>query len=390
MSAGEEAAREVRRAAADGSDGTLHLSGLRLRQLPALDQHQCCRITRLDLSSNRIEVLSPSVRLLSGLRELWLAHNPLRGLPDELGECRALELLDVSHTLVQTLPVSLGRLRVLDWRDTPLAAREGADQGAYTLGLRGAHARGRLRGELETTLKVGHFAQDLLRPRLDEEVAALVGRVSEELPDPRDFAMFCRQAARLLPARLRDVSADTPGEVRRKLAALQTEAAKQRLSADVDMRVRCVYYDRVERSRCAEIVRGVCAAAPSLEDLRFFVAHAARLLPSDPALAEGALVWANALALQSQLCAQRAGAVASIAAAIGAVFPEQEPCAVRALAEGVCAALQRGRFPSKGELARAAFLAAEARELLPPHVDFAAVSARAVAERATQLFKART
>ena len=106
--------------------GILSLSFCCLHSFPAqiLGNDSVLKLKRLDLSHNNISELPPSISVLTGLKELWLQHNPIKQFPLGVQFIPKLELIDISHTFIEELPTELANLTNLyevDWRCTPLA-----------------------------------------------------------------------------------------------------------------------------------------------------------------------------------------------------------------------------------------------------------------------------
>jgi len=108
-----------------------------------------------------------------------------------------------------------------------------------------------------------------------------------------------RNAARLFPASIADFRVEA---VRARQAALVRDNRRKQLSADLELRLRAVYYDRIDISRVEPLVNGITAAMPSLDDMQFLLAHIRELLPERPEEVAGPAVWA---ALQVRACHRR-------------------------------------------------------------------------------------
>ncbi|KAL4634909.1 hypothetical protein GN956_G13946 [Arapaima gigas] len=70
-------------------------------------------LTKLILSSNKLQVLSEEVRLLSALTALDVHDNQLTSLPKSIGELQNLQKLNLSHNKLRELPEELWELRNL-------------------------------------------------------------------------------------------------------------------------------------------------------------------------------------------------------------------------------------------------------------------------------------
>ena len=100
------------------SNNTNWLSAAPLNQWHGVRTDANGRVTRLDLSTNRLSGSLPSsLGNLTNLEVLWLYDNQLSGsLPSSLGNLTNLEVLDLSsNQLSGSIPSELGRLTKLEW-----------------------------------------------------------------------------------------------------------------------------------------------------------------------------------------------------------------------------------------------------------------------------------
>lgn len=94
----------------------LVLCGLDLDEIPgsifSCPFQNCLEV--LDLSNNKLLVLSPTVHKLEHLRELILFGNELKTLPHEIGFLRELAILDLSRNKLESLPRSINNIKKLE------------------------------------------------------------------------------------------------------------------------------------------------------------------------------------------------------------------------------------------------------------------------------------
>jgi len=91
----------------------LDLASIGLVKVPASVFAQT-DIERLDLSDNGLEGSLPSeIGNLKALKVLNLRHNYFTGLPAEVGQLTELQILDLSHKRLTSLPHELGNLQKL-------------------------------------------------------------------------------------------------------------------------------------------------------------------------------------------------------------------------------------------------------------------------------------
>jgi len=163
----------------------MNLSFCCLKAFPAqiLVNESVLKLKRLDLSHNSISEIPASISMLTGLKELWLQHNPLKVFPVGVQQIVKLELIDISHTLIEELPTELANLTQLyevDWRFTPLAenlAKSGVETNdvlklrKYLVCL---DTRKQLEMQLHEYLEGEHYIQDADKKGISTLVQMLV------------------------------------------------------------------------------------------------------------------------------------------------------------------------------------------------------------------------
>lgn len=337
-------------------------------------------VLRLDLSHNHIKEI-PALSSLTNLRELWLQHNPLQALPPDLHLLKSLEVIDVRDTLVDDVPKELALLKQLyevDWRNTPLAAsileKHGIQPNDF-VSLRelliDQNTRKQLEEELFEFLQSDHFLQDAgTTPDLDLRIAYLVQEVSAAFDDLLYFKQYVRRAGKFLPEKIVAVEKGiTVPSSLELFYEFKRETDRKRMAADVEIKLRGMYFDRIERATVTALLDSIYEYVDTLEDIQFLVQYATQVLPANVEEASGAAIWDNILALQTDLTYKRNASVASLAKALGQLYPEQKPELVQEKAAQVALAFQVERFATKKELEKMSQLTAECVKVFPP--DFA-------------------
>ena len=358
--------------------GVLPLSHLGLTQVPpaALGLRG---LLRLDLGHNRLRALPP-LGALAALRELFLNDNPLAALPGEAREgCLALRCLDVRRTRLRALPPALSRLPALldvATAGAPLeaeaaaAGRAGGTPALLAL-LRRRDEREGLLAALRKTL-----ALSVWKEAADSEggralLDALVAQCAAEFPGNAELKSINSNAVRLFATPLPEASA---GAARARFEALRDDNERKALGAELELAMRALYFDAADPRLVARLRAELVGALPTLDDMRFLLAHARALLPGAAALIVPEQLPARIGALRARLGAEREAALAALAKALGAHYGEREPRDVEALARA-CASL----LPRSEDLRS---LGADVGELFP--AEFASASAR----RAVRAFRA--
>lgn len=337
-------------------------------------------IIRLDLSNNCIKNI-PALTCLANLKELWLQHNPLETLPPDIHMIKSLELIDIRDTLIDDVPKELALLKQLysiDWRGTPLAKvllEKYSIQINDFVSLRelliDENTRKQLEIELFEFLQGDHFLQDAgTTPNLDSLISALVKEISAAFDDLLFLKQYVRRAGKFLPEKIAMIE---PGVSVAKSLELfyefKRDTDRKRLAADVEIKLRGMYFDRIERSTVTEVLDSIYEYVNSLEDIQFLIQYATQVLPQNVEEASGALIWDNILQLQTDLTNKRKASVASLAKAMGQLYPEQKPELIKEKAELVAKSFQIERFATKKELEKMSQLTAECAKVFPP--DFA-------------------
>ena len=111
------AAQRIRGFLNNTSQSSLDLSNLSLSTLPSIFNSDpfVTRLTKLDVSLNRLEALPEAIGELRALQRLDVGFNQLTALPEAIGRLQALQRLDVFNNQLRALPEAIGELRALQW-----------------------------------------------------------------------------------------------------------------------------------------------------------------------------------------------------------------------------------------------------------------------------------
>jgi hypothetical protein len=326
------------------SSGALHISNLGLTSVPRAIFDALPLLRRLDLSHNELTSLPAEIGKLRNLEQLWLNDNPLSSLPSELETLVALRVLDVRDTPLTTLPSALGKLPLIEVglsRTRLDAELQGAYAAGGTLKLLSVLNAREERRELESTLRDA-LAVDVYAESADTElgrarVEEVVADVADEFADNDEFRTVVRNAGRLFHSPLPDVSAR---EVRERYTELVRDNLRKALAADVELKIRALYYDRVDVRKVGGLVEDIMRHLPSLEDAAFLLTHAGKLFPPEARDISGERMYSELLALRASLAAERAGALSALVRALTDIYPDREPAHVESLALAVSGSLK--------------------------------------------------
>lgn len=282
----------------------------------------------------------------------------------------------LQETEITKLPCELARVPGLfevNLDATPLLkpALAVAYERGGTLGvlehLRQRDERKLLRAALVETLQYEVYREEGASPEGRAVIAGVAKAVMAALGDEEgSVRMVTRNAARLFPPTLAGFS---PGDVLGRLTALQQDNMRKQLGADLELRLRALYYDHIDPAAVEGIVTDVCGALPSLADTLFLLRHAKELLPREASEIRGARVLSDMRALQARLAEELAAARAALAAALLTLYPDHEEGEVAPLVADLVARLE-------SHTASIRALAADAAECFP--AELAAVRPRAV------------
>jgi Leucine-rich repeat (LRR) protein len=296
--------------------GMLYLSHAALPSFPvAILNPSLERLFRLDLSFNNIQVIPKDIVTLCNLKELWLHNNPISEIPSCIGGCPKLEVIDIRHTLVKSLPPNIALLKKLvelDWKNTPLEETmmleykvAAGDVSGLKAVYHDIYGRDAQKEQLKEFFAGVHFLQESDKPNITSLISNLVEDLSELFPNLDDFMLFVRRANTLIPNQIAQINPDRLLQAREEFLIMKDATKRKRLSADVEIKLRNIYFDRVERSAVEEINNSIYEHVLSLEDIQFFVQYASKVLPTNPDNAKGELIWNNIVELQSELISKR-------------------------------------------------------------------------------------
>ena len=379
---------------------TLHMSMLSLTAVPS-EVWNIAGLVRLDLGHNELPRLPPSVAQLSGLEQLWLNHNPLDDLPAEIELCKKLKVLDLRHTRLRRVPRELGRLKHLieiELTDTPLG--ESLHLTPTSVKVEGA-ASGVAKevplyaGPLDTEQLMQHLAvkdkRDTLQAEMLEKVCAgiyrevadsaegrqvipkLVVAVCAEFEDLDELRNVVRNCDRLYPTELRFArnARRAAAQLREKFVELRRHNDKKRLSAELELKMRAIYYDRIEPEHVEGYIKSIYELDEpderelELEDIQFLIKNAPRLMPEHAEEITGKRVRSAVWELQARLTEERRACVQDLFTALTTLYADREPHLVQELAEATAKLFERDRFATKREIEELKKLAADASALFP-------------------------
>jgi hypothetical protein len=354
-------------------------------------------LRRLDVSFNYIEVLPKEIGLLTNLRTLLVGSNPITCLPEEIASLTKIEEMDIRNTRIAEVPLVVSVLKELfdlDWRDTPMAADfkkrynlEPCDLHGLKHLLKKKHERETIEQEFTTFLENVKFVKDgaEIGAPFKDMVAAIVRTCSDMFEDNDQFRTFFRRQDNFLPKMFHQYNKRSLAKAKEEFIAFQRETQRKCLAGDLEIKLRQIYFDRIERSTVANMISSIYKHVELLEDVQFLIKYATTVLPPSPSDDGGETVWNNILDLQNELTTKRQNAINSVTSAMMQLYPEQEEPVLKERARDVCRVYQVERFATKKEINSLSQLAADAPKIFPP--DFLSVDPQTVAVTMKNLYK---
>ena len=359
----------------------LHLNGLALRTIPS-PVFDLTVLLRLDLGFNKLLSLSSEIGRLTHLEQLWLNDNYyLASLPTQLESCKKLKVLDIRRTAVRELPREIGRLKNLveiDLEGTPLGESSGRtvlDTDGVIEELARVDRRENLRLEMLEKVCAGVYREVADSPEGQILIPAFVQAVVDAFSDDLDqLRNVVRNCDRLFPGDLNQARnpARAAKLLKDRFIALVRDTAKVKMSAELELKMRALYYDKIEPESVEGHIRGIyngdwAVERPlELEDIEFLIKNAPRLFPPNPEDITGPGIRKAVWDLQDTLIAERKDVVDKLFTSLSnSLYPDREPAEVRDLAAKVGRLFEVGRFATKKELEEMKKLAADASQHFP-------------------------
>lgn len=276
-------------------------------------------ILRIDLSYNHLYYIpQDAFQIFPNLRELWLHGNQqLKELPN-VSSLMKLEVLDISFTQIESLPSYLSQLSHLieiNWMATPLEENlyrmfqiECNDFHSLIRHLTAIYDRSILETKLSDTITEFYLVKGLGSdgPNLNQVIDELIYNSKQLFSNSQDFNTFVRRVTTYLPDDMNQINENYLKNVKSKITEFQRETLKQRLSAELDIRLRNFYYDRLEIENVKLILKSIYDNIILLEDIEFVIKYSSQVFPSNVEDAmNGELILKNMMHLQQELTLKR-------------------------------------------------------------------------------------
>lgn len=344
------------------------------RELLVVNTELSTSLLRLDLSFNLLEVVPEAISFLAALQVLYLNHNPrLTQLPGSLNKCIKLQVLDVSCTALNALPCEYGRLerlKVLDIGATPLETRwlkkkhlaktlnddetnnnEATVLAAQVSGppatqcqqilkkLRRKDERSQLKRQLFEKLHDQVYRIERVDTLAANAVHTMLQRALKLFPLAEELRSLIRNAERLFPSVFTVPSMEKLDALKLRSAyeTLRDENERKKRAADLEIKIRNLYFDRIDPTRVEKMVASIYEHVRALADVKFLLKHATQLFPQDARDVDGREIHDKLVALQQEIACERTAAVHKLLVAVKGVYSDTEPDQVQLLVTKVAA-----------------------------------------------------
>ena len=195
-----------------------------------------------------------------------------------------------------------------------------------------------------------NLSQEADTPGMSDLIADLVYTLSDMYTVLDEFILFVRRADSLLPDKMVECTPRRLQKVKENFEQMQRDTLRQRLSADVEIKLRAIYYDRADRSQIDEMLSSIYKSVQSLEDIRHLVKYAKDIMMADPQDVTGSNVWKSMLLHQKELVEKRDACIGTLANSMAAQYPEQKPVDIHQKAAEVAQVFARTRFATEKEV----------------------------------------
>ena len=126
-----------------------------------------------------------------------------------------------------------------------------------------------------------------------------------------------------------------PKKIRATFVQLRRENEKKKLRADLELKLRAIYFDKIKVELVEGIVHDVYEHVTTLEDIKFLLKHAKTLFPRRSSDIDAAQVKQDLVALQEKLAAERAAALKGLSQALRSLYSSVDTIHVVKLLDSV-------------------------------------------------------
>jgi len=170
------------------------------------------------------------------------------------------------------------------------------------------------------------------------QIMALIKDINKEFQELDVFADVVRNCDRLLPDRID--CADVK-RMRKQFDSLKRQNERKKLAAKLELRLRALYFDRINPTHVEGIVQSLYAEILELADVHFLIKFAPQIFPERVELIDAKQVFHDLKALQTRLAQEREEAVHGVFKAMMNLYSHVEPPLVQDAANKVCSPFKK-------------------------------------------------
>lgn len=153
-----------------------------------------------------------------------------------------------------------------------------------------------------------------------------------------ELKSIIRNAERLFPE---DVDTADAVEIRRTFTTLRRDNQKKKLAAEVELKLRAIYFNVIRPERVEGIVKSIYEEVTTLNDIKFLLFYATQLFPPTPGELTAKGLKQAILDLRRKFREEREAAIKGIESSLKTLYTDQEPEKIRRLANDVAALFKR-------------------------------------------------
>lgn len=103
----------------------------------------------------------------------------------------------------------------------------------------------------------------------------------------------------------------------------------KKLAAELELKLRNIYFDRIDPQKVEGIVTGIYSVIHDLDDIKFLIKHAKVLFPDNSEDVVPATLRDDLVQLQNKLAQERQAAIDALERALKAYYADTEPVEVK-------------------------------------------------------------
>jgi hypothetical protein len=182
-------------------------------------------------------------------------------------------------------------------------------------------------------------------------IKELVKSVFQEFKDNSEVKNLIRNCDRLFPENLEEADAS---EIRKVFVQLRQDNEMKKLGAELELKIRNIYYDRIDPQKVEVIVNGIYremhshgkSSAVKLADIKFLIQYSPTLFPENSEDIDPPVLYDNMVALQEKLARERQAAIDTLFKALKAHYADVDPSNVTKLCDATAELFKKAEVRS--------------------------------------------